>query len=354
LWQNNILGASIVRYLLGITTIALALTAQPFACAAEIRFAVIGDQGDDSVNQLAVANRVKAFAPDFITTTGDNTYLVGTTPAADFANWDTTQGKYYADYIKLPPGSAYGPGATVNNYFPILGNHDWDEGVASYSNYFTLPEANATSGERYYSFQRGSVEFFMLDADSRESGAGFDGRSIGTTQYEWAKNAITNSTASWQIVMFHQPAYSYATSHAPSTTMRWAFQSWGVDAIFSGHNHNMQDLTINDPATGNVGLPYFVQGASGKTGLYRITGAPALATGNWSNDSSYGFSLVTADETSARVEFYDAGGSLLRSRNLSQIAATSVPEPSALPLMLGGTAVAIGLRRRLKRQLAVN
>jgi hypothetical protein len=103
---------------------------------------------------------------------------------------------------------------------------------------------------------------------------------------------------------------------------------------------------------GNAGLPYFVQGASGKTGLYSITGAPALATGNWSNDNSYGFSLVTADETSARVEFYNAGGTLLRSRTLSQITATSVPEPSTLPLMLGGTAVAIGLRRRLKRKLA--
>jgi PEP-CTERM motif len=135
--------------------------------------------------------------------------------------------------------------------------------------------------------------------------------------------------------------------------MRWAFQSWGVDAIFSGHNHNMQDMTINDPASGNVGSPYFVQGASGKSGLYSITGAPALATGNWSNDSSYGFSLVTADETSAMVEFYDASGTLLRSRNLAQIAATAVPEPSTLPLMLGGTAVAIGLRRRLKQKLAV-
>ena len=338
-----------MRYISGIATVATILAVQSAALGVQTRFAVIGDYGDDSNNQLAVANRLKAVAPDFITTTGDNTYFVGNTPAADFANWDKTQGKYYGDYIKLPAGSAYAPGATTNKFFPVLGNHDWDEGVASYSNYFDLPvnQATPTSGERYYSFRQGAVEFFMLDADPRESGAGFDGRAPGTTQYEWAKNAITNSTASWQIVMFHQPAYTYANvSHGPETAMRWNFQSWGVDAIFSGHVHDMQDMTLNDPAQGNVGLPYFVQGAGGNSTLSKITGDPALATGEWSDDTSFGFSLVTADETSAKVEFYNTSGTLLHARSLSQFAATAVPEPSTLPATLLGGAVAIAFLRR--------
>jgi tartrate-resistant acid phosphatase type 5 len=337
-----------MRYTLGLATTALILTVPSVSFATQIKFAVIGDYGVDNANQKAVADRVKAVAPDFITTTGDNTYFVGATPTADFANWDKTQGKYYGDYIQLPTGSAYGTGTTVNKFFPILGNHDWDEGVASYSAYFALPinQATPTSGERYYSFRQGAVELFMLDADPRESGAGFDGRSPGTTQYEWAKNAISNSTAPWQIVMFHQPAYTYVTRHAPTTVMRWAFQSWGVDAIFSGHNHNMQDMTVNDPSTGNVGLPYFIQGASGQS-LYAVTGNPVAATGNWYNDTSFGFSLVTADETSAKVEFFDTNGVLLNRRNLSQIAATAVPEPSTLPTtLLGGAALLAVLRRR--------
>ncbi len=343
-----------MRHLLGLVTTSLVLAIPSVALCTQVKFAVIGDQGDDSANQVAVANRVKAFTPDFITTTGDNTYFVGTTPAADFANWDKTQGKYYADYIKLPAGSAYGTGAIVNNYFPLLGNHDWDEGVASYSDYFDLPnnQATPTSGERYYNFRRGAVEFFMLSADPRESTSG-DGRSIGTTQYEWAKQAISNSTAPWQIVMFHQPAYTYVTTHPPETTMQWPFQSWGVDAIFSGHNHDMQDLTLNDAATGNVGLPYFVQGASGNSSRSKITAPPALATGNWYNDTSFGFSVVTADETSANVDFYDTSGTLLHTRNLSQFAvATAVPEPSSLPAtLIGGAAlVALARRQRLNRK----
>jgi tartrate-resistant acid phosphatase type 5 len=340
-----------MRYILGIATAAIVLTVQSAALAVQTRFAVIGDYGVDTANQLAVANRVKAFAPDFITTTGDNTYFVGTTPATDFANWDKTQGKYYGDYIQLPTGSAYGTGATTNKFFPVLGNHDWDEGVASYSAYFNLPvnQATPTSGERYYSFIRGGVEFFMLDADPRESGTGFDGRAPGTTQYEWAKKAITSSTAAWQIVMFHQPAYTYVNSgHGSETAMRWAFQSWGVDAIFSGHVHDMQDMTLNDPATGNVGLPYFVQGSGGNS-FYKISGNPSLATGNWYNDTSYGFSLVTADETSAKVEFYDTSGLLLNSRNLSQFAVTAVPEPATLPATLIGGAAVLALLRRRKR-----
>lgn len=327
---------------------ALVTIAMPtLASAAQIKFAVIGDYGFDVTSQAAVANAVAAKNPDFITTTGDNTYFQGASSATDFANWDKTQGKYYGNYIQLPAGSAYGTGAVTNNFFPVLGNHDWDEGVTSYSDYFTLPQANATSGERYYSFRRGEVEFFMLSADSREP----DGRSIGTTQYEWAKNAISTSTAPWQIVMFHQPAYTFGNIHQPSTTMRWPFQSWGVDAIFSGHNHNMQDLTTNDPATGNVGLPYFVQGAGGVPTLYAISNTTPLldAAAQWYNSTSYGFSMVTADENTARVEFFDTDGNLLHSRNLSQLAATSVPEPSSLPATILGGALLLALRRYQRR-----
>lgn len=292
-----------------------------------IRFAVIGDYGVDNANQAAVATRVNAFNPDFIATTGDNTYLVGSTPAADLANWDRTQGKYYANYIKLPAGSAYLPGSTVNRFFPVLGNHDWDEGVQSYSDYFELPSgATPTSGERYYSFRQGPVEFFMLSSDPRET----DGRSVGTVQYEWARQAIRNSTAPWQFVFFHHPPYTYASNHSAATPMRWPFQAWGVDALFHGHNHNMQDLTANDPATGNTGLPVFVQGAGGAS-LYNISAPPGQAIGNWSNATDFGFSMVLATETTARVEFYNAAGTLLHSRDLTQIPVGSEPPPPPPP-----------------------
>src|SRR5215475_4922499 len=98
------------------------------------RIAMIGDFGSDNSDEQAVANELIAHNPDYVVTLGDNNYLSGGTPELNFANWDATNGKYYGQYIQLPAGSAYLPGAATNNYFPVLGNHDWTVGVQSYEN----------------------------------------------------------------------------------------------------------------------------------------------------------------------------------------------------------------------------
>ena len=58
----------------------------------DIRFAVITDYGTDNGNELAVANMVKGWSPDFIITTGDNNALGS-------GQWDRAIGKYYGDYV---------------------------------------------------------------------------------------------------------------------------------------------------------------------------------------------------------------------------------------------------------------
>ncbi len=300
------------------------------ACAATTKFAFIGDYGVDNGNQLAVANRLKASDAQFVCTTGDNTYSVGSTAAQDFANWDRTNGKYYGSYIKLPAGSAFGPGSAVNNFFPSVGNHDIDEGTASFNTYFSSLPKNPSGNSNYYKFTRGDAEFFAVSADPRE----VDGRTAGTKQYNYFKTAIQTSTAKFKFVYFHQPAWTYGTTHGPETAMRWPFADWGVTAVFSGHNHNMQDMTITD--AGAVGLPYFVIGSSGNA-LYSISGPPSGAIGNWSNASSFGFLSVSAngDTNTATVNFVDAAGNVLRSRSIS------VPEPSVLALLAPVTLLAI-------------
>jgi hypothetical protein len=298
--------------------------------SAQVQFAVIGDYGVDNANQLAVANAVKATSASFVATTGDNTYFVGANDSAKFANWDKTQGKYYAQYIKLPAGSAYtAQGAAVNKFFPSMGNHDWDEGQASYLNYFSNLPQNPSGNSRYYSYREGPVEIFVLSADSREPA----GRTPGSTQYTWAEQAIRASTAAWQIVTFHQPAYTYSSNHSSETAMRWNFKSWGVDAVFSGHNHNMQAMTVTDSA--NAGLPYFVQGASGNS-LYSINGGPSGATGNFSNTSSFGFTLNTVTNDNFTVEFKNTSGTTLHSTNLTKFSPTDnpPPPPPATPVSL--------------------
>ena len=72
-----------------------------FEISNSVLFAAFGDYGSNSANELAVANLVNSWAPDFIITTGDNSY--GSTAI------DTNIGKYYSSYIgnysgKLSPG----------------------------------------------------------------------------------------------------------------------------------------------------------------------------------------------------------------------------------------------------------
>jgi tartrate-resistant acid phosphatase type 5 len=293
--------------------IALSLASVAFCFAARAdRIAIIGDFGSDNSDELAVADRLKSYDPDYMVTVGDNNYLLGFTPGQDFADWDATNGKYYGQYIQLPAGSVYLPGATTNNYFPVLGNHDWNEGVQSYSDYFDTLPSNPSGNSRYYTFTRGDVQFFMLDADPHEDSQPDGGRAPGTTQYEWAKNAIESSTAKFQFVVFHQAAWAYDKEE---TAMQWPFKEWGVDAVFSGHRHNMQDMTVEADAGGN-GVPYFVMGASGN-GLDNtiLPGAqPVGAIGNWYNQTDFGFLLVDVIGSSADVQFIDAAGDVLHER----------------------------------------
>ena len=75
------------------------------------KFAVIGDFGWDGSDELAVANLVKSWNPDFIITVGDDNYDNG-----DASTIDKNIGKYYHDYIK-PYLGTYRNGSTDINRF---------------------------------------------------------------------------------------------------------------------------------------------------------------------------------------------------------------------------------------------
>jgi len=262
-------------------------------CAVEaetIRFAVIGDYGQSS-NTATVAARMLAAAPSFICTTGDNTYNT----SVSTANWDGAVGQYFAPFILLPADSAYvAQGATTNQFFPTMGNHDWDVGgaSASFTTYFSLPD-----NERYYTFVRGDVEFFMLSSDPREP----SGVNVGSTQYNWFTARIAQSTARWQVVIFHHPFQTSNSSHGPATWMNWGFENLGVDLVMSGHNHFMERLSYG-------GIPWIVQGAGGRS-HYSIS-SPA-SNSQFRNTTDYGFSLVTATETTLTHQFITAAGTVI-------------------------------------------
>ena len=134
------------------------ITAEPSDCQGKFRFAVIGDYGDAGQAEADVAAMVHSWEVDLIVTTGDNNY-----PDGETSTMDSNIGQYYSEYIS-PYKGEYGSGGTENRFFPTLGNHDWRvESLQPHYDYFTLP-----GNERYYSFEWGSVHFFVLDSDENE------------------------------------------------------------------------------------------------------------------------------------------------------------------------------------------
>ncbi len=259
-----------------------------------IRFAVIGDYGESSQPELDVANRVKSWNPDFIITTGDNNY-----PDGAASTIDANIGQYYHAFIHPYTGS-YGAGATVNRFFPSLGNHDWHAPNAQpYLDYFTLP-----GNERYYDYIRGPAHFFVIDSDDSEP----DGNDDSSTQAAWLQGKLAASTSPWNIVYMHHSPYSSSSKHGSSSTLQWPFAAWGADAVLSGHDHTYERIFQN-------GIPYFVNGLGGRSSIYSF-GAP-IPGSQVRYNGDYGAMLVEANEQQINFRFITRTGALIDSYTLS-------------------------------------
>jgi hypothetical protein len=224
---------------------AAADAAKPDAAPAEVpsRFVLLGDFGFDDANELAVAQLVKAWKPDFIVTLGDNSYPEGTPETID-----ETIGKYYAEFI-FPYKGKYGPGATTQRFFACLGNHDWESGsVKAHEDYFALP-----NNERYWELAKGPVRFFCADSDTKEP----DGTAADSVQGKWIQSKLEAASDPFRIVVFHHPSHS-SGQHGSQPYMQWPFQSWGASAVYTGHDHDYERFDF-----GPGSIPYVVQGLGG-------------------------------------------------------------------------------------------
>ncbi len=263
-----------------------------------ISFAVIGDYGSDDSHQLAVANLVKSWNPEFIITLGDNNY-----PDGEAATIDANIGKYYREYI-YPYRGTYGAGAATNRFWPAVGNHDWDNQVGPplqpYLDYFTLP-----NNERYYDFVRGPVHFFVLDSDSSEP----DGIKATSVQAQWLRNKMASSTAPWKIVYLHHPPYSSRSSYL---NLQWPFEAWGANAVLAGHHHLYERVM--------KGIPFITNGLGGESTGDFIT---PIAGSVVRFGEDYGAMRVTASSTTLTFEFITQRGVVIDNFSLGQ--QTSLP-----------------------------
>ena len=266
-----------------------------------LSFAVIGDFGSGNQNEQDVADLVESWDVDFIITTGDNYYLSARGFGGNGLNqYDNSVGKFYCRYLKdtavpdsgtldCPPERQ---SETTNRFFPTIGNHDRTDttspGITSYLDYFTLPGAgfeSSSGSERYYDFVQGPVHFFALDSDSARSDSDYL-----AAQKAWLKEQLASSTSPWNIVYFHQSAYSSA-KHGSDPHMQWPFSEWGADAVFQGHDH-VYERILRD------GIVYFISGNGGRK-LYQFD-TPITGSILRYND---GFGAMRVTASSETIEF---------------------------------------------------
>jgi hypothetical protein len=214
------------------------------------RFAIIGDFGNNSLAESNVADLVNSWSASAVVTVGDNNYFGG-----DASTIDQNIGQYYQNWI-YPYQGSYGPGDTVNQFWPALGNHDWGDtfpnptGDQPYLNYFPGLPGN----KRYYDITLGPlVHVFILDSDQNEP----DGNTSTSVHAAWLKGRLAASPEPYKLVVFHHPPYSSESSGDIAYNMRWPFQAWGATAVLSGHAHDYQRFFEDS------NFPYIVDGLGG-------------------------------------------------------------------------------------------
>lgn len=197
-----------------------------------VRFAVIGDSGTGEKDQYNVARQMEIYHQvvnfNFVIMLGDNIY--GRHEPRDFEQ------KFVVPYKPLLDAGV--------QFYASLGNHD-DPKLEPLYKPFNM------NGERYYTFKKDDVQFFALDSNYMDA-----------QQLSWLEKNLRSSNAHWKICYFHHPLYNEGKMHGPDLDLRNQLspliKNYGVNVVFSGHEHSYQRLKPVD------NVYYFVQGDSGK------------------------------------------------------------------------------------------
>lgn len=228
------------------------------------RFVVYGDTRTQPNVHSRVANLIVRERPAFVLHTGD---LVDDGREA-----------------RLWPREFFGPAAPLLSkvaLFPVLGNHEGNSPL--YYNLFDLP-----GNERYYSFDYGQVHFVMLDSNEPELPDRRRRETRVIDRYRQVVDEFWNRQLAWlrldlaahrdarlTVVCLHSPLYSSPEERDRVEDYRrmreWlelVLEQYGVDAVFSGHDHFYQRHFVN-------GIQYVVAGGGGAP---LSVGGPELPT----------------------------------------------------------------------------
>src|SRR4030095_15117805 len=159
-----------------------------------LKFAVLGDNGTGETPEYDVGQRMAAarttFPFDMVLMLGDNMY--GRQDPQDFVT------KFERPYAALLQAGVL--------FYATLGNHD------NQNNRFY--KAFNMGGERYFTFVKKNVRFFVLDTNQ-----------LDPQQRAWLDTALQRSDQPWRICYFHHPIYSDGGRHGSGVLLRVVLQT---------------------------------------------------------------------------------------------------------------------------------
>lgn len=123
-------------------------------------------------------------------------------------------------------------------YNYALGNGNWADPDEDFSVY--LANVNLPRNERYYSFNyKNQIHFIFINTEENWDG----GFAITSDQKSWLVNDLENNSIDFIVAVFHRPCYSIRDSnrvedaHQVRTILEPLLLQFGVDLVFSGHDH---------------------------------------------------------------------------------------------------------------------
>jgi predicted phosphodiesterase len=260
---------------------------QPPAEKNSTKFAVIGDSGTGDSGQYETAKAFvasrEAFPFDFVLMMGDNLY--GSERPQDFEK------KFETPYRPLLDAKV--------NFYATLGNHD-DPNQRFYKPF-------NMNGERYYTFQKGPVRFFVLDSNYMDQ-----------KQLDWLARELENSHDKWKMAYFHHPLYSSGARHGSEVDLREEleplFVKNGVQVVFAGHEHFYERIKPQR------GIHYFTCGGAAKLREGDIRTSTPLTAKGFDTDQS--FMLVEVSDDVMRFQTISRAGQRVDEGSIPRAAAS--------------------------------
>lgn len=189
------------------------------------------------------------------------------------------------------------------------GNHDtMFGGLSRYIDYCSPPTTETQSGSRlWYRVDVGRVHFLVLDVE-------WSAETFTKAQADWLETQLKSiPDADWKIVMSHGFYYSSGTTSwgwnwydNPETISAAAtlFEKYGVDIVFSGHNHYLEFLQ-------HSGVSYIVSGSFG--GEPDPPATYLSPSSVWLQSGQSGFADVSINGNEATLTFRDPDSNVIKS-----------------------------------------